>query len=96
MNAWNMTENAWNVTEMNQTAAQENLASWNQTLVQEGIEEEDLEQTMENVTEGNLQNWLNINYTDESDDLRIVGGSLCHPGDCPWQVQITFLKVLTK
>ncbi|KAJ6669201.1 hypothetical protein lerEdw1_008010 [Lerista edwardsae] len=80
-NAWNMTENAWNVTKMNQTEAQENLASWNQTLGQEGIEEEDLEQTMENVTEENLQDWLNTNYTDESDDLRIVGGSLCHPGD---------------
>ncbi|XP_066475830.1 coagulation factor X-like [Tiliqua scincoides] len=85
LNGWNMTEN---VTDMNQTEAQENLDSWNQTVVQEGIEEEDLEQIMENVTEGNFQSWMNINYTDESNDPRIVGGSFCRPGECPWQVQI--------
>ncbi|KAL8187559.1 UNVERIFIED_CONTAM: hypothetical protein K2H54_051019 [Gekko kuhli] len=84
---------------MNQTLLQENLTSWNQTLVQalvawnqttteEENEEDGVKEIEGNSTEVDLHSWLNINYTDEDDDSRVIGGSFCRPGICPWQVLI--------
>ncbi|XP_054840210.1 coagulation factor VII-like isoform X2 [Eublepharis macularius] len=83
----------------NQTLSQENLTSWNQTLIQTLVEwnqtavggeneEYDFIKTKRNATESDLQSWINTNYTDENGDLKIIGGSFCRPGDCPWQVLI--------
>lgn len=99
--------NFWTRDGKNQTWSQESLTSWNHTLIQalgewnqtttdEENEEDGVKEMERNFTEVNLHNWLNINYTDEDDGSRIIGGSFCRPGDCPWQVKRFFLKVLTK
>ncbi|XP_077205441.1 coagulation factor X-like [Paroedura picta] len=91
--------NAWIKNGMNQTLSQKNLSSWNQTLIQALVEwnqtvtEEENEdinfkEIERNITGVDLHSWLNITYTDEHDDPRIIGGSFCRPGDCPWQVLI--------
>ncbi|XP_020643151.3 coagulation factor X-like [Pogona vitticeps] len=92
--------NAWRLPSLNETIAQENLPTWNQTLVQASLselnqttaqgemEEEGVEEMWGNFTEEDLQSWPNFNSTDEGDYTRIVGGTFCHPGDCPWQVLI--------
>lgn len=72
------------------------MVEWNQTTREEENEEGSVEETERNFTEVDLHSWRNINYTDEDDDSRIIGGSFCRPGDCPWQVKIFFfLEVLT-
>lgn len=87
--------NIWNMTELNQTAAHENGTRWNQTLAQTSAgwnwtvqggteEEEDMER---NFTEVYLPSWLNFSDTDEAVGQRIIGGSFCYLGDCPWQVE---------
>ncbi|XP_048362084.1 coagulation factor VII-like [Sphaerodactylus townsendi] len=91
--------NVWIRDGLHQTMSQENLTSWNQTFIQafeewnqtateEENEEHDLKDTDRNLTEADLHSWHNINYTDENGDSRIIGGSFCRPGDCPWQVLI--------
>ncbi|XP_053162257.1 coagulation factor X-like [Hemicordylus capensis] len=81
----------WNMTEMNETIAQEeDTASWNQTWAQE-----DSAEWNQTVVLGGIKEGFEGNFTEEdlysrldtnSNDPRIVGGSFCHPGDCPWQV----------
>nr|XP_060624109.1 coagulation factor VII-like [Anolis sagrei ordinatus]XP_060624110.1 coagulation factor VII-like [Anolis sagrei ordinatus] len=92
--------NIWDTTGLNETMVEENLGSgnqtsgqafsvnFNQTTVQGRTEEEDMEEIWGNFTEGDVQSWLNFNSTDAEDTPRIVGGSFCRPGDCPWQVLI--------
>ncbi|XP_050819665.1 coagulation factor IX-like [Gopherus flavomarginatus] len=41
-----------------------------------------------NLTDEDLHSWTNVYQTAEHDDTRIVGGSFCHRGHCPWQVFI--------
>uniref|UniRef100_A0A8C6XGH1 Uncharacterized protein n=1 Tax=Naja naja TaxID=35670 RepID=A0A8C6XGH1_NAJNA len=73
--------------------APENMTNWNQTLSSASSEwlnltaetEDDMEKLEGNFTEEDLLRWLNINYTDKE---RIIGGSFCRPGACPWQVLI--------
>ncbi|KAH0623884.1 hypothetical protein JD844_007069 [Phrynosoma platyrhinos] len=87
--------NAWDNLEVNETVAEETLARWNQTsaqvglnqtMVQGGTRDEDVEEKWGSFTEGDLQTWLNYNSTSAEDGARVVGGTFCRPGDCPWQV----------
>ncbi|KAJ7325043.1 hypothetical protein JRQ81_018063 [Phrynocephalus forsythii] len=90
---------AWGWTRLNETVDPENSPTWNQTLPQhslselnqtmaeEEMEEEDVEAMRGNFTEWDLQSWQSFNSTNE-DGTRIVGGTFCRPGDCPWQVLI--------
>ncbi|XP_061492411.1 coagulation factor VII-like [Rhineura floridana] len=85
---------AWDMAGVNQTVAQENLTSGNQTLAQASLvrlnltmvqgetEEEVTEEMKGNFTDGDFLNSAELAY------FRVVGGSLCHPGGCPWQVLI--------
>ncbi|XP_026539822.1 coagulation factor VII-like [Notechis scutatus] len=73
--------------------APENITNWNQTLSWASSgwlnltaeTEDDMENLEGNFTEEDLLRWPNINYTDKE---RIIGGSFCRPGACPWQVLI--------
>ncbi|XP_033005884.1 coagulation factor VII-like [Lacerta agilis] len=87
--------NAWDMTGTDTRVAQENVAHWNQSLahnsstslndMMEGeAEEEGTEEMKGNFTDS--FSWLNFNDSAEMDGSRVVGGSLCHPGGCPWQV----------
>ncbi|XP_062988494.1 coagulation factor VII-like isoform X2 [Elgaria multicarinata webbii] len=87
-------------TGVNDTVAQENVASWYQTFLQassaelnltmvQGETEQDADEEMKgNITKWDLYSWLNLNATDKEELTRIIGGSFCHPGGCPWQVLI--------
>ncbi|XP_042314111.1 coagulation factor X-like [Sceloporus undulatus] len=76
-------ENLWN-----QTSAQAFSVGLNQTMVEGGTEEENVEEMWGSFTEGELQTQLNYNFTSAEDGARVVGGTFCRPGDCPWQVLI--------
>lgn len=76
----------------NETVAQGSLSRLNQTTAQGEMEEDVVEEMWGNFTEGDL---LSFNSTDEDDGTRIVGGTFCRPGDCPWQVHFP-LKALAE
>uniref|UniRef100_A0A670IHN4 Coagulation factor VII n=1 Tax=Podarcis muralis TaxID=64176 RepID=A0A670IHN4_PODMU len=87
--------NVWDMTGTDTRVAQENVAHWNQSLAynssaslndtMEGeAEEEGTEEMKGNFTDSFI--WLNFNDSAEMDGSRVVGGSFCRPGGCPWQV----------
>lgn len=79
------------------------MTNWNQTLSWASSEwlnltaetEDDMEKLEGNFTEEDSLRWPNINSTDK-ENPRIIGGSFCHPGACPWQVTLLRLKGLIK
>lgn len=81
----------------------ENMTNWNQTLSWASSgwlnltadTEDDMEKLKGNFTGEDLLRRPNINYTEE-EDTRIIGGSFCRPGACPWQVTLLRLKSLIK
>ncbi|XP_044291424.1 coagulation factor X-like isoform X2 [Varanus komodoensis] len=80
---------------LNETMGQENVSSWNQsfhpaawaglnqTVLQGAIEQEILEE-QGNFSEWDVPHLPSFNSSDEKG--KIVGGSFCRPGSCPWQV----------
>lgn len=72
------------------------MLSWDSSgwLNLTGETEDNMEKLEGNFTEEDLLRWSNINHTDRNP--KIIGGSFCRPGACPWQVTLLRLKRLIK